>query len=137
MCPAALQNGRFFCGEKNMKSGPELPISVGEHFLVRDAEEPKPITANVTDMRYVENADGIWQKVGLRRISLPRSRFELITSRRISYGAYTNRDGRYCFLRVAVLPFEELLAYFDNGTKQAAEEFIKNSPGHAIIDETH
>lgn len=113
---------------------PEIPISVGENFLIRDAEVPKPLTAAVIDVRCEEDAEGVWQRAGLRRLSSPRTRFELSTHRRIGYGAYVNRDGRYTFLRLTVLPFEELVRYFDNGNRQLAEEFLKNNPRYDIME---
>lgn len=117
-----------------MKCGPEIPISIGEHFLIRDAEDPKPITADVLNVRCLEDIEGVWQRVGLRKLGRPRNSFELITSRRMEYGVYTDRRDRYRFLRLAVLPFEELIKYFDNGNRQVAEDFIKNNPGYVIIN---
>ena len=115
-----------------MERVPETPISIGEYFLIRDAEALKPITASVIGVRCVEDEEGIWQRVGLRRLGKPRTSFEISTSRRTDYGAYINRDGRYTFLRLAVLPIEELLKYFNNGKRQLAEEFIESNPGYAI-----
>lgn len=117
-----------------MRHNPENPILVGERFLIRHAEALKPITANVIDVRCEENTDGVWQRVGLRKLGKPRISFEMSTSRRMDYGVYTDRHDRYRFLRLAVLPFEELLKYFDNGNRQLAEEFIKSGPRYAIID---
>lgn len=107
-----------------MKCSPEIPISIGEHFLIRDAEDPKPIAADVFGVRYLEDRE----RVLLRRLGTPRNSFELSTSRRMEYGVYTDRCDRYRFLRLAVLSFEELIKYFDNGSRQLAEEFIKNNP---------
>lgn len=115
-----------------MKYGPEIPISIGEPFLIRDAKDPKPIAADVVNVRWM--GEGVWQRVGLKRIGIPRNSFEMSTLRRMQYGVYTDRHDRYRFLRIEVLPFEELIRYFDNGSRQVAEEFIKNSPTYVIID---
>lgn len=117
-----------------MRNSPESPISLGEYFFIRDAEAPEPLTAAVVNTDWVETTEGIWQRVQLKRLGRSRTSFEMSTSRRINYGVYTNRNGRYTFLRLTLLPFEELLRYFDNGAREAAEEFIKSSTRYAIID---
>lgn len=117
-----------------MRNSPESSISLGEHFFIRDAEVPKPLTAAVVNTDWVETTEGIWQRVQLKRLGRSRTGFEMSTSRRIDHGVYTNRNGRYTFFRLAVLPFGELIKYFDNGARQAAEDFIKGNQEYAIID---
>lgn len=107
-----------------MKCNPELPIAIGEPFFIHDTKLTRTIPATVVDVKSVENED--WQLVGLRKFGLPHDSFVLNSARRKDFGIYTDRNGRYNFLRLDVLPFEELVKYFNNGSRQLAEAFVRS-----------
>lgn len=108
-----------------MRNSPESPILLGEGFLIRDAVDSRPILAHVIQVNSIENMEGIWQTVGLQRLTRPQIGFEMSTFRRIGVGAYTNRDNRYTFLRTSVLELKEMSRFFNNGARQLAEELLK------------
>ncbi len=120
-----------------MRNGPENPISPKEHFLIRNVVEPtRPIMANVTVVRDMENEDGVWQKVGLKRVVSPQSSLEMRTYRRLACGVYTNRDNRFTFLRFSVLQFEDMSKFFDMDARQLiktlTEDIFRISPSYEV-----
>lgn len=78
-----------------------------------------------TKIDTIDTEVGMWQQVGLQRISLPQESYVMSTYRRIGFGVYTNRDNRYIFLRSSVLRLEEMSRFFENGSRQLAEELIR------------